>query len=81
MFQELSVFSIIMFHSSTEGKARSLLTNIKIKAVMNKNIFYAIFRFISLNHFQAKLKKKLLVLRIWYFDETFSSFLDELKRH
>ena len=33
---------------------RSLLINIKIKAVMNKNIFYAIFRFISLNHFQAK---------------------------
>ena len=33
---------------------RSLLINIKIKAVMNKNIFYAIFRFISLNHFQTK---------------------------
>ena len=32
---------------------RSLLINIKIKAVMNKNIFYAIFRFISLNHFQV----------------------------
>ena len=30
------------------------LINIKIKAVMNKNIFDAIFRFISLNHFQAK---------------------------
>ena len=34
---------------------RNLLINIKIKAVMNKNIFYAIFRFISLNHFQAKI--------------------------
>ena len=29
--------------------------NIKIKAVMNKNFFFfAIFRFISLNHFQAQ---------------------------
>ena len=39
---------------------RSLLINIKIKAVMNKNIFYAIFRFISLNHIQAKFFYKIL---------------------
>ena len=29
--------------------------NIKIKVVTNKNIFSAIFRFIILNHFQAKI--------------------------
>ena len=27
---------------------------------MNKNVFYAIFRFISLNHFQAKFFYKIL---------------------
>ena len=39
---------------------RSLLINIKIKAVMNKNIFYAIFRFISLNNSQAIFFYKIL---------------------
>ena len=34
--------------------------NIKNKAVMNKNIFCALFRFISLNHFQAKFFYKIL---------------------
>ena len=36
--------------------------------------------FQELSVFSIIMKEKLLVLRILYFDETFSSFLDELKR-
>ena len=48
-----------------------LNVNIKIKVVTNKNIFSAIFRFIILNNFQAKIfikyweKKRILYGYSW----------------